>query len=203
MRGQSVSELLLLNLYLPHIRWLLRYMFSQTSVSLCHFQHCYPHVSPLHLEIYLKTQNQVCKRQGLQRSFCCQSTFGFSCNPVYCTFTAASKLFLLIAEVKIHSIVNRPAPIAMLLLFWETQNECLVMPAARMGTIKLSIYFKMSCGVSQTYKTTNCWLLSMSPFLPLFLITLNGDLTYAAAAVRRVFAETLKTNLTVSRDTIQ
>lgn len=41
----------------------------------------------------------------------------------------------------------------------------------------------MNCGVAQTNKTPNCWLLPSC--LPLFPFTLNGDLTHVTAAVRR------------------
>lgn len=63
---------------------------------------------------------------------------------------------------------------------------------ARTNTVKLSIYFKMSCGGAQAHKTTNCWLLS--PLLPLFLFTLDGDPTYVTAAVWREVNRNLQTN---------
>lgn len=75
------------------------------------------------------------------------------------------------------------------MLYREMQIRCSVV-LDRTDTVKLSIYFKMSCGMAQTHKTTNCWLLS--PSLPLFLI--NGDLTYVAAAVGRVVNRNLQTD---------
>lgn len=95
------------------------------------------------------------------------------------SFIAALKLFF-----TAHSRVCLLAPITM--PCWKN-HECPVMPVTRTEAGRLCICFKMSCGMAQAYKTTNCWLAQC-------VITLNGDLTYVAAAVRWVVNRNLQTN---------